>query len=359
MAKRTPLYDEHVKLGAKIIDFSGWLMPVYYSNVIEEHKTVRKDVGMFDTCHMGEFIIEGKEAFSLIQKLTTNDLVKLSDGRAFYTHMCYENGGIVDDLFVYRFNQNKFMMVVNAGNVEKDFKWIIGHKDFFEDATVIDKTKEIAKIDLQGPNASKILSQLTDYDLSELKRFSFVEDTVNGVGTIISRTGYTGEDGFELYFDASSAVSLWNALLEQEVRPIGLGARDTLRIEAGYSLYGHELNSGVNPFEADTSFVVKLGKEEFIGRDALLAHDLKRRVVAFEMLDKGIAREHYNVFKDGKRIGFVTSGTYSPTFNKPLGMAMVEIGEAKAGNGIEVEIRGKLYKARIAQKPFYKFGGKV
>jgi aminomethyltransferase len=360
MAKKTPLYDEHAKLGARIIDFNGWLMPVYYSNVIEEHNTVRRDAGMFDTCHMGEFFIEGKDAFSLVQMLITNDLGRLSDGKAFYTQMCYENGGIVDDLFVYRFNQNKYMLVVNAGNVEKDFSWIIGKKGVF-DARAINKTKEMAKIDVQGPNALCILLELTDYDLRDLKRFSFIEGNIKNVPAILSRTGYTGEDGFELYFDSGSAALVWSILLKAGVKPIGLGARDTLRIEAGYSLYGHELNEIVNPFEADTSFVVKLDKGEFIGREALLKQKegLKKRVVTFEMVDKGVARHGYGVFKEGRKIGFVTSGTYSPTFGKPLGMAMVESCEAKADNNIEIEIRGKMHRAKVAQKPFYKFGGKL
>ncbi len=363
--RRTPLYEEHIKLGAKIVEFGGWEMPVYYSNVIEEHITTREKAGLFDICHMGEFIVEGKDAFKLVQRLITNDLNKLDDGNAFYSCMCLENGGIIDDLFVYRFNQNKFMIVANAANVEKDFKWFLKHKDFFEDATVIDRTNETAKLDLQGPNSERILQRLTDADLEGLKRFCFVEDSVNNIPTIISRTGYTAEDGFELYFDSNKASEIWGGLLEigKEfgLKPVGLGARDTLRIEACYSLYGHELNEGINPFEADVGFVVKLEKDNFIGKNALLAHknSLKRKIMAFEMLDKGIARKHYGVFRKNNHIGFVTSGTFSPTFKKPLGMAMLDIDEAVVGNEVEVKVRDNLHKARIVERPFYKFHRKV
>ncbi len=360
-----PLYEEHIKLGAKIIDFNGWLMPVYYSNVIEEHLNVREKAGFFDVSHMGEFIIEGKDAFQLIQHVITNDLNKLEDGKAFYSSMCNENGGVVDDFFVYRFNSDKFMVVVNAVNAEKDFKWFLKHKDFFDDAIVIDRTNEIVKIDLQGPKAEEILQKLTKFDLKNLKRFCFVGDDVNNFSTIISRTGYTAEDGFELYFDSVKAVEICDKLLEVGkefgLKPIGLGARDTLRIEAGYSLYGHELNEDVNPFEAGTGFTVKFDKGGFIGNEALLRlkDNLKRKIVAFEMLEKGVPRQNYSVFKNNIEIGYVTSGTMSPTFKKGIGMAMVKIEEAFEENEINIKIREKLYKAKIVKRPMYAFNGKI
>ena len=271
--KKTPLYEEHVKLGAKLIDFNRWLMPVYYSNVIEEHITTRTKAGLFDICHMGEFFIEGNNAFKLVQKLITNDLKRLEDGKAFYSSMCLENGGIIDDSLIYRFNQNKFMIVVNAANVEKDLKWFLKHKNFFDDVNVIDKTNETAKIDLQGPKAEEILQKLTSFELKNLKRFNFIGDNINNIPTIISRTGYTAEDGFELYFNAEKAAEQWNKLLEigKEfgLKPVGLGARDTLRIEAGYPLYNHELSENTNPFEAGIGFAVKLEKEDFIGKEIL------------------------------------------------------------------------------------------
>ena len=355
------MYDEHVKLGAKIVEFSGWSMPVFYTNVISEHINVRGKAGLFDICHMGEIIVEGKDAFKIIQKIITNDLNKLTGGKAFYSSMCLDNGGVIDDLFVYRFNQNKFMIVVNASNVEKDFKWIVGHKDSF-DVDVIDKTDGTAKLDLQGPKAEEILQKLTDTDLMNLKRFCFVESEVNCFSTIISRTGYTGEDGFELYFDSSKSVDMWCKLLEvgEEfgLKPIGLGARDTLRIEAGYSLYGHELSEEMNPFEAGTGFVVKLDKEDFIGKGALQKikdSGLKRKIVAFEMLERGIPRQGYVVVKDGIEIGYVTSGTMSPTFKKGLGIAFVDVDEAIEQNEIHIKIREKLYSAKIVKKPIYNF----
>ena len=362
---KTPLYEEHVRLSAKIVEFAGWLMPVYYSNVIGEHINVRQKAGIFDICHMGEFIIEGKDSSSFIQKLITNDLDILEDGKAFYSCMCLENGGIIDDLFVYRFNKNRFMLVVNAININKDFGWLMKHKDFFEDASIINKTEEMAKLDLQGPNSEGILQKLTDFELGKLKRFHFAEGNVGKSPAIISRTGYTAEDGFELYFDSRKAVDLWRKLLdagkEFDLKPIGLGARDTLRIEAGYSLYGYELTEGITPFEADIAFVAKLDKGNFIGSEALSSqkNNLKRKIFAFEMIDRGIPRQGYDIFGDGEKIGFVTSGTFSPTFKKPIGMAMMNLNGVNAGDEISIKIRDNFYLAKIVNKPVYNFHGKV
>ena len=361
--KKTPLYEEHVKLGAKLVEFGGWNMPVYYSSVISEHLNVREKAGIFDICHMGEFFIEGKDAFKLIQKVITNDLNKLGDGKAFYSAICLDNGGVIDDLFVYRFNEHKFMIVVNASNVEKDFKQFLDHKDEME-VDVLDKTNEISKIDLQGPKSEEILQKLSDFDLKNLNRFCFIEGNVDGVPTIISKTGYTGELGFELYFDSDKSVDIWRRLLLVGegfgLKPIGLGARDTLRIEAGYSLYGHELSEEINPLEAGIGFVVKLDKDNFIGKGALLKiknEGIKRKIVVFEMLERGIPRQGYEVFKDGVEIGYVTSGTMSPTFKKGLGMAFVNIEDVVLENEIHIKIREKLYTAKIVKKPIYTFNG--
>jgi len=362
--RKTPLYREHINLGAKVIEFGGWEMPVYYTNVIDEHITTRTKAGLFDICHMGEFFIEGNDAFKLIQNVITNDLGKLGDGKAFYSVICSESGGVIDDLFVYRFNENKFMIVVNASNIEKDFKWFLKQKNFFTNVLITDKTAETAKIDIQGPESEKILQRLTKFDLKNLKRFHFVEDNVNGVPAIVSRTGYTAEDGFELYLKEKPSVFLWNKLLEIGgefgLKPVGLGARDTLRIEAGYSLYGHELTEDINPLEAGIGFVVKLDKQGFIGKKVLekiKQEGLKRKIVAFEMLERGIPREHYEIHKDGK-IGYVTSGTMSPTFKKGIGMGFVKIEEAIEGNEINIKIREKLYLARIVKRPIYAFNVK-
>jgi len=362
--KKTPLHEAHVKLGAKMVEFNGWIMPVYYSNVIDEHVTTRTKVGLFDICHMGEIFVEGKDAFKLVQKVITNDLSKLVDGKAFYSAICMENGGVVDDLLVYRFNMEKFMVVVNAGNIKKDFNWFLKHKGDFS-VKIEDKSDETAKIDLQGPNSEEILQKLTGFDLNGLKRFHFVEYNVNDILTIISRTGYTGEGGFELYFSVDKAEEVWGKLLEVGkdfgLKPVGLGARDTLRIEAGYSLYGHELTEEINPLEAGIGFVVKLDKEDFIGKSALQKikdGGLRRKVVAFEMLERGIPRQNYPVFKDGVEIGYVTSGTMSPTFKKGLGMAFVKINAAVEGNEINIKIRENLYNAKVVKKPIYAFNAK-
>jgi aminomethyltransferase len=360
--KKTVLYDEHVKPGAKIIEFGGWLMPVYYTSVIEEHNTTRNSAGLFDICHMGEIIVKGNDSFKFLQKLITNDLSKLEKGKAFYTAMCYENGGTVDDLFVYCLEDNEFMLVVNAANIEKDYEWVKKNSDGF-DVEIIDRSNETAKLDLQGPKSEEILQKLTDFDLSGLNRFHFVENNVDGVKTIISRTGYTGEDGFELYFPAEKAVELWNKILEtgkELVKPIGLGARDTLRVEACYSLYGHELNDKISPIEAGIGFVVKLDKEEFIGKKSLLEikNNQKKRVIAFEMIDRGIPRASYEIKIGDEKIGIVTSGTMSPTLKKNIGLGIVDINQANIDNEIDIIIRGKSYKAKVVKRPFYSFNSR-
>ena len=362
--KKTPLYEEHLKLGAKVIDFGGWLMPVQYTNVIDEHITTRTKAGLFDICHMGKFLITGNGAFRLIQKLITNDLDKLSENKALYTAMCYENGTTVDDLFVYCFNHTKYMLVVNAANIEKDLEWIKKHSSDL-DVEIQDKTDETAKIDVQGPKSEEILQKLTNFNLSTIKRFHFIETEINNVKTTISRTGYTAEHGFEIYLDSKKAAEIWNNLLTEGksfgIKPVGLGARDTLRIEACYPLYGHEQNGNISPIEAGINFIVKTEKEEFIGKEILIKQKqegTKRKIVAFEMIDKAVPRNDYKILKDGKEIGFVTSGTFSPTFKKGIGLAMVDTKEAKENNEILIRIREKDYKAKIVHKPFYKYNGR-
>lgn len=362
--KKTALYEEHVRLGAKIIEFEGWLMPVFYSNVIEEHITTRTKAGLFDICHMGEILIEGPDAFRLVQRLVTADIDKLENNDIIYAVMCYENGTMVDDLLVYCFDDDRYMLVVNAARIENDLNWIRKWSLGFN-VMVTDKTDELAKLDLQGPNSEDILQRITKADLKDLKRFKFVEDEIDGVKAIISRTGYTAQDGFELYFDVEKARQQWNRLLEVGkefgLKPVGLGARDSLRIEACYSLYGHELTEETNPFEAGIGFLVKLAKDDFIGKQALekiKGQGLKRKIVTFEMLERGIPRQGYPVFKNNVEIGLVTSGTMSPTFKKGLGMAFVKTEEAFEGNEINIKIREKLYKAKIVKRPFYSYKGK-
>ena len=356
--KKTPLYDKHVELGARIVEFGGWEMPVFYTTVIDEHIITRTKAGLFDICHMGEFIVKGKDAFKFLQFVLTNDLNKLVDGKAFYSALCNEQGGVVDDLFVYRLSETEYMLVVNAGNIEKDFLWLKKNLNDF-DVELKDISEKTAKLDLQGPKSQEILQKLVNYDLNELKRFHFVKIKVNGLLTTVSRTGYTGEDGFELYFDAEHAIEIWNKLLGLGVKPVGLGARDTLRIEACYSLYGHEINDEVSPLEAGIGFVVNMDKE-FIGREALekVKENSNRNIIAFEMIDRSIPREHYLVFIGEEEIGQVTSGTMSPTLKKGIGMAFVNV-SVLLGSEIHINIRDKLYKAKVVKRPFYNFKGEI
>ncbi|MBU0615188.1 MAG: glycine cleavage system aminomethyltransferase GcvT [Nanoarchaeota archaeon] len=359
--KRTPLYDEHLKLKARIVEFGGWEMPVFYTNVIDEHKTTRTKAGLFDICHMGEFIVRGKQAAEFVQCIITNDINKLTEGKAFYTAMCNEQGGVVDDLFVYKMSESEFMLVVNAGNIEKDFLWLKKHINSY-DVELKDVSERTAKLDLQGPNSEAILQKMVNYDLSRLERFHFVKIKVDGILATVSRTGYTGEDGFELYFDSAHAKEIWNSILlkgkELGIKPIGLGARDTLRIEACYSLYGHELSEGLSPFEAGTGFVVKLDKPAFVGKAALerIKDKSSRNIVAFEMIDKGVPRQGYEVFFGEERVGAVTSGTMSPTLQKGLGLALMDV-NVLLGSEILINIRHKLYKAKIVKRPFYSYKG--
>ena len=359
--KKTPLAKVHEKLGAKMVDFGGWYMPVQYTTVIDEHVTTRTKAGLFDICHMGEFIVKGTDSKRFLQKILTNNLDKLYTGKAMYSLMCYENGTCVDDLFVYQLKENKFMIVVNSSTIDKDFEWLKRHSKEF-DVSIINISEQTGKLDLQGPLSEKILRKLTNANLPS--RFHFVESDVAGIKTLFSRTGYTAEDGFELYFPIEETEKIWNAVMEAGkeygLKPIGLGARDTLRIEACYSLYGHELNEDITPVEAGLGWAVKTKKQDFIGRSVLKKQkesETERILIAFEMLDRGIPREHYEVFADGKEIGYVTSGTYSPAFRKPLGMALIKKEFSHPGDRINIKIRDKFYDAVVVKKPFYKYKG--
>lgn len=357
MPKKTPLNSCHTDLNAKIVDFKGWEMPVFYTNIIDEHTATRTKAGLFDICHMGEFTVEGKNALKFLERVMTNNISRLKIKQALYTCMCYENGCVVDDLFVYRIGEDEYMLVVNASNVEKDFEWL--NKNKIEDVKIIDISEKTAKIDIQGPLAEKILQKLTDFDLSEIKRFDYKNVEISGANVMCSRSGYTGERGFELFFDKEYAEKIWNEIMESGkdfgLKPIGLGARDTLRIEACYSLYGHEINEDVTPTEAGLKFVVKMDKD-FIGKEAL-QKDGERKLVCFKLKERGIPRENYDILKNGEKIGFVTSGTFSPTFKVGLGMALVKNGDIKVNDEIEIEIRERKLKASIVERPFYKFNG--
>jgi aminomethyltransferase len=343
------------------VEFGGWEMPVYYTNVIEEHINTRTNASIFDTCHMGEFLIEGKEAIKFLQKVIAKDVEKLENGKCFYSVMCNEKGGVVDDLFLYRLSDNKFMIVANAGTIEKDLKHLVANRGKI-DVRISNISNDMGKLDIQGPNSQKIMEGFLDMNLDDIKRFQFKETFSNKAYLIISRSGYTGEDGFEIYLDSKKAAEFWSKILETGkeygLKPAGLGARDTLRIEACYSLYGHEINESISPIEAGIDFAVSIDKKEnFIGKDALvkIKNSQKRVNVAFELTKKGIPREHYKVLKDGKEIGYVSSGTMSPTFRKGIGMALTDIQYSSIGTEIDINIREKPYKARIVKKPFYAY----
>lgn len=360
-AKKTPLYDEHVKLGGKVVDYAGWLLPVQYEGLIPEHNAVRNKAGLFDVSHMGGIVVKGKDALAFLQYLLTNDIASIEDNEIIYTLMCYPDGGVVDDFLVYRYGEEEYLLVVNAANTDKDFKWMIDNKKDFN-IIIENKSDQIAIIAIQGPESKNILQKLTDYDLSNMKPFHF-EKKVNvaDVECMVSRTGYTGEEGFEIYAPNDGVVKVWNSLLEagkdNGIQPAGLGCRDTLRFEAGMPLYGNEMSEEINPLEAGLKFFVKLDKEEdYIGKDALnkiWSEGLKRKSVGFELLGRGIPREGYEVFKDDEKIGHVTTGYMSPTLKKSIGVALIDAKYAKLDTEIDIMIRNKPVKAVTIKKRFY------
>ena len=360
--KRTPLYPLYAETGEpRCIDFGGWELPVQFHGIQKEHEAVRDRAGLFDVSHMGEFLLSGDEACEAIGRLTTGDIAALENGQAVYTFMCYENGGVVDDLIVYKLGEGRYMLVVNAGNLEKDAEWIKSHLP--ESVEFVDVSDTTALIALQGPAATSILRKVSDSDApEELQPFRFIEKgSVGGASALISRTGYTGEDGFELYVSAADAPAVWRDLIaageEFGLLPCGLGARDTLRFEAKLPLYGQELSADITPLEAGLGYFVKLGKGDFIGRQALAAQKeagVPRKLVGLEMIDRGIARSHYPVFAGERQIGEVTTGTQSPTLKRNLALALIEAEFAPIGTPVEVEIRGKKLKAEVVKAPFYK-----
>ena len=354
--KRTPLYEVHKSLYAKFTEFGGWEMPLQYTSIVKEHLAVRETAGLFDLSHMGEIDVKGQGANELVQILCTNDVSRLTDGQVQYTLLCNENGGIVDDILIYRHADNNYTLVVNAANIEKDLTWIKTHNDM--GTGVNDDSEKTTLIALQGPRSIDILSQFgTKWFISEISFFRFVVGEVAGIPTVISRTGYTGEIGFELYVEANNAEDLWDRLyptvIEEGGQPVGLGARDTLRLEAGLRLYGMDMDENTTPFEAGLGRFVKLDKGDFIGKDVLLAQkekgDLKKKLVGFQMLDRAVARCGYDVYQDGNVVGKVTSGAPSPSLNCNIGFASIS---PNTGKSIEIEIRDKLHPAKIVKVPF-------
>ena len=357
--KRTPLNRVHHALGAKMVPFGGWDMPVQYSGILDEHRAVRTAAGLFDVSHMGEFEIAGPEALPALQRLITNDASRLAPGQIQYAALTYPNGTFVDDLTVYRVGESQFMLTVNAANIEKDFAWIREHLK--GRATVVNISDETALLALQGPRAREILQPLTPVDLGALRYYWFTSGRVAGLEARISRTGYTGEDGFEIYLPAPQAERLWEALLTQGkaagLLPCGLGARDTLRLEAKMALYGNDIDDKHTVLEADLGWILKLEKGDFTGKGALAAQKaqgVKRKLVGFEMTGRGIARSHYKIVKGGKEIGEVTSGGPAPWLNKNIGLGYVAAEHSAVGTEFEVLIRDNRVSARIVPTPFYK-----
>lgn len=359
--KKTVLNQVHHQAGARMVEFGGWEMPVQYSGVIAEHMAVREAAGLFDVSHMGEIEVSGPQAYDFLQYATINDVAALADGQVQYTALCYPSGGVVDDLTLYRFAADNYLLCVNAANTDKDFEWLqqLLDESVFSDLQLRNRSSEYAQLALQGPQAETILARLTEADLSAIKYYWFTENSVAGVDTIISRTGYTGEDGFELYCPAAEAVKLWQALMEAGqslgLVPTGLGARDTLRLEKAYALYGHEITADILPLEARLAWITKLKKGNFVGSQALAAAKdagLKRKLIGLKLTESGVPRENYPVLCDGREVGFVTSGTMSPCLRQGIALALVEAEIADGEQALQIGIRKRQIAADRVKLPF-------
>jgi aminomethyltransferase len=359
----TPLYDEHIAAGGRMVPFAGFLLPTHYTSLAEEHTAVRTRAGLFDVSHMGEIVVRGSGAFEFVQRVSCNDHSKLAVGRAQYTGLMYPEGTFVDDLLVHRTADDEYLLVVNAANNAKDFAYLSEIAAGNAEVEILDRSDEFAQLALQGPLAREILQPLTAVALDEIKYYRFTRGEVAGHDSLIARTGYTGEDGFELYVAPDRAADIWRALIDGGrpvgMLPVGLGARDTLRLEAGMMLYGNDIDRTTTPYEAGLGWIVKLEKGDFIGRDVLerqQSEGITRRLVGFEMIDRGIARHGYPVRADedgGPQIGYVTSGTQLPTFGKAMGMAYLPIDATDVGEAFFVDIRGRAARARVVELPFY------
>lgn len=362
--KRTPLYRAHRRAGAKLVEFAGWEMPVQYTGVIAEHLAVRSHAGLFDVSHMGEIEVRGAGALEFCQRISANDVARLKEFQAQYNLLLNDRGGVVDDVIIYRVKPEAYFLCVNASNIDKDFAWI---RDHASGAVEVDNQSAMyAQLALQGPAAEAVLQPLTALKLAQLKSFYFAFADVRAIRCLVARTGYTGEDGFELYCHANAAEKLWDTLLAAGaplgLLPVGLGARDTLRLEKAYPLYGHELDDTTTPLEAGLEWVTKFSKPSFIGREAIVkqkAEGVRRKLVGLELLQPGIARGDYQLFKNGRNVGRVTSGTKSPTLGKAIALAYVAGEEAQVDNLIDVEIRGRRVATKIVRLPFYHRNGEA
>jgi aminomethyltransferase len=358
--KTIPLHHVHQKLGAKMVPFAGFMMPVRYSSDLEEHHCVRQGVGVFDVSHMGEFVISGPKALDLIQKVSANDASTLVDGKIQYSYLPNADGGVVDDLLIYRYSEDEYYLVVNASNIEKDWNWIAQHNT--EGATMENISDRLCLFAVQGPKAIPTLQKLTDIDLSAIDYYTYKAGTMAGIDDVfISATGYTGAGGFEIYVWNKDAEAMWNAIFEAgaefDIKPIGLGARDTLRLEMGYCLYGNDITDSTSPLEAGLGWVTKFTKS-FINSENLLLqkqNGLSQKIVGFELIDRGIPRAHYEICDaDGNKIGEVTSGTQSPSLGKGIGMGYVALAHSKVGTEIYIKVRERLLKANVTKMPFVK-----
>lgn len=354
--KFTALHSKHIAAGAKMVEFAGYEMPIQYRSIRDEHRRVRETVGVFDVSHMGEIEISGPAALEMVQKITINDVAALDLGQVHYSAMCYPDGGIVDDLLVYRFPE-KYLLVVNAANKDKDFQWMLDNQ--INGCEIVDVSDDYTQIAVQGKKAESTLQKLTDVKLDEIAYYWFIEGALAGCPMIISRTGYTGEPGFELYFANQYAEQVWDQVFEAgaefDIEPIGLGARDSLRLEKKMCLYGNDIDQTTNPLEAGLGWITKLDKTDFVGREVLLKvkeEGVQRRLVAFVLDGPGFPRHGYKVFKDGEELGEVTSGTVSPILEKGIGLGYVKKGFTKVGTTIEIEVRKKLVPATIIKPPF-------
>ncbi|WP_347273489.1 glycine cleavage system aminomethyltransferase GcvT [Candidatus Kuenenia sp.] len=359
--KKTPLYESHLKYHAKMVSFHNYLMPIQYDSIINEHLLVRKNAGIFDISHMGKFEISGEDALSFVQQVITNDAAPLSEKQALYSPLCNEKGGIIDDILVYKMNLNKFLFIVNCANTEKDMAWLTEQAKPYRSLKLKNVTDEMSIIALQGPSSLQMLKNTLETDFKYLKRFCFDDFLMDDLSMIISRTGYTGEDGVEILVDATYALRLWDLFLKKNeakgLRPVGLGARDTLRLEACFLLYGNDMDETVTPLETLIDWTVKFDKDSFIGKESLLeqkAGGVKHKIIGFEMSDQGIPRHDYPVLKKGEKIGKVTSGTFNPTTRKGIGLARITDQHAMAGEEIQIQIRDNYHEARIVKTPFYK-----
>ncbi len=355
--KKTPFYDKHVEAKGKIVEFAGFLMPIQYQGIVAEHLAVRKNIGLFDLSHMGEFEVSGSDALSFLEKVTTNNVAALKPGEIQYSCMPNADGGIVDDLLVYKF-EDKYWLIVNAANLEKDFNWLDSQKS--GDVKLIDRSDEFGLLAIQGPNAQKLLEQLTDFNLEEIKYYNHATAKIAGVDIFFSRTGYTGEDGFELYIPPQHANTLWDAIAkvgkELGMELIGLGARDSLRLEMKMALYGNDINDTTSPVEAGLSWIVNFDKD-FIGAETIKKHKAdkpSRRLVCLEIDGKAFPRPGYEIYDGDRKLGVITSGTVSPSLEKPIALAYLPKGMTKSGTKVEVAIRKNRFEATVVKPPFYK-----